>query len=304
MTLLDEVIQGASGDASIATLLRQVKVLSSRTQTANLAGWVDQELNGYRSSNDVPTYRGPFPLAPLGHFVGPFQSEIRNVQLPPSTFPATLRDGQLFNVIFDEPVAQIETWAKEDFTSLSWPADAPRMYNHLISTGEVSPVVRTDMVLADVRCPVAGTTFIGILNAVRNKILDLALELERVAPMAGQPNLPSEQQEPASAVINNHFHGSSNVAIGSQSFSQVVVDLPGLGDTAGLLRFLGGAGLAPALLQELERALDDDLAASEDNQAGSRWARTRAWFAQAATDTTTAALGGAITAAAASFLGG
>lgn len=304
VTLLDEVIQGASGDASVATLLRQVKVLSSRTQTASLASWVDQELNGYRSSDDVPDYRGPFPLHPLGHFIGPFQSEVRNVQIPPSTFSAKYRDGQLFNIIFEQPIAEIETWAKDDFTNISWPPDAQRFYHHLISTGEVTPVVRTDMVLASVHCPVASTTFVGILNAVRNKVLDLALELEQVAPMAGQPNVPSDQKDPAAAVINNHFHGSSNVAIASHGASQVVVNLPERDDSQGLLRFLGGAGLAPSLLQELEQALEEDEADDRYQRPESRWSRSRAWLGRAATDTTTGALGGVIAAAAASFLGG
>lgn len=304
VTLLDDVIAGASGDASVARLLRQVKVLSSRTRTAALASWVDQELNGYGPSEDVPTYRGPFPLVPLGHFVGPFQSEVRNVQIPPSTFPAKYRDGQLFNIVFEQPIAQIETWAKDDFTNIAWPPDAPRLYQHLISTGEVSPVVRSDMVLADVRCPVAGTTFVGVLTAVRNMVLDLALELERVAPLAGQSNVPLDQQDPAVAVINNHFHGSSNVAIGSQGTSQVVVNVPERDDVQGLLRFLGAAGMSPSLLRDLELALEEDEAEAREKDASPRWTRARVWLSRAATDASTGALGGIIAAAAAGFLGG
>ena len=114
MTLLDEVIQGASGTTPVAVLLRQVKVLSARTQTAELAAWVNHELNGYRADVDVPNYRGPFTILPLGHFVGPYGTEAKNVQIPPSTFPANLRDGSLFNVIFDQSIVQLEEWANSE----------------------------------------------------------------------------------------------------------------------------------------------------------------------------------------------
>jgi hypothetical protein len=226
------------------------------------------------------------------------------VQIPRINFPAEYRDGHLFNVIFHEPIAEIEVWAASDVMNVPWSPDTVRVYNHLVSTGEVSPVVITGMVLAEVHCPVPGATFVGILDAVRNKVLDLALELERVAPMAGQPDSPPEQQGPAAAVINNHFHGSSNVSIGSRGTSQVVVNLPGRDDAQGLLRFLAAAGVAPSQLQELEQALQDDAAEAGHEGSGSRWRRSGAWLARAATDTTTGALGGAIVTATASFLGG
>lgn len=308
VTLLDEVIQGASGTTPVAVLLRQVKVLSARTQTAGLAAWVNHELNGYSDDVDVPHYRGPFTILPLGHFVGPFGSEARNVQIPPSTFPAELRDGSLFKVIYDQSIVQLEEWAKSEHTNFSWPADAVPMYHHLLRTGEVSSVMQPMMVLAEVHYTLPATTFLGIMDTVRNKVLDLALELEQVAPLAGQPDTPAEQQAPAAAVIHNHFHAASNVAIGSPGTSQVVVGIPVADDVDALLRYLGGAGLPPVQLHELADAIAADQAedhrSDEQHEQKTRWSRTSAWLTRAATDTGTGALGGAIATAAAGFLGG
>jgi hypothetical protein len=47
MTLLDDVISGASGQAPVAGSLRQGKVLASRTDADPLGGWIDHELAGY-----------------------------------------------------------------------------------------------------------------------------------------------------------------------------------------------------------------------------------------------------------------
>lgn len=305
MTLLDEVIDGSSGNAPVAQLLRQVKVLASRTGTPDLEAWVDHELGGWADDVEVPSYRGPFGIRPLGHFVGPYGMEAKNVEIPPSTFPAKLRDGILFKRIFDDPIASIETMAAKEVTTFGWPPDAVRMYHYMLQRGEITQVVNDLLVLAEVRYPVPGTTFADIVGTVRNKILDLALELERVAPMAGQRDVPPEQTAPAAAVINNHFHGASNVAIGGVGTSQVVVEVPTAGDQRALLRYLGAAGLPAEDLVELERELeaDRDTRPVGAEESGASWPRTRAWLARAATETATGALGGAIVAAAAGFLG-
>lgn len=305
VTLLDEVIDGASGTAPVAQLLRQVKVLASRTGTPQLETWVDHELVGYPDDVDVPTYRGPFVVRPLGHFVGPYGMEARNVEIPPSTFPAKYRNGLLFKRIFDEPIATIEQMAVQEFTNFGWPPDSVRLYQFLVQKGEISRVVNDALVLAEVRYTVPAATFVAISDAVRTKILDLALELERVAPMAGQRDVPPDQEAPAAAVINNHFHGASNVAIAAVGTSQVVVEAPSAGDGDALVRYLGAAGVSADQLVELERALDDDSDDPEHYEAGNGtlWPRTRAWLGKAATDTTTGALGGAIASAAAGFLG-
>lgn len=307
VTLLDDVIQGASGTTSVAVLLRQVKVLSARTQTAELATWVNQELGGYSNEMEVPSYRGPFSIQPLGHFLGPYGSEAKNVQIPPSTFPAELREGLLFKVIFDQSIVQLEEWAKTDHTNFSWPSDAVRMYRHLLATGKASPVMQPTMVLAEVRYTVPATAFLAIIDTVRNKVLDLALELEQVAPLAGQPDTPAEQREPAAAVINNYFQSATNIAIGSPGSSQVMVESPSQGDVDTLLRYLGAVGLPPSQLKELADAIAADQAErnqpDETTGQDSRWDRTKAWLTRAATDTGTGALGGAITTAATGFVG-
>lgn len=304
MTLLQDVINGASSETPVATLLRQVKILSSRTGTASLATWVGQELSGYADDENVPTYRGPFQVRPLGHFVGGFGAEVRNAQIPPSTLPHELREGQLFNLVLEQGIRQIEEWSKAEHTAFAWPADTIPLYNHLVSTGAAQRIVRSDMGLVEVHYAVTASTFVGVLDAVRNKVLDLALDLERVAPLAGQPDAPREQQGLAVAAIHNHFHAVSNVAINSVGTSQVVVGPPRPGDVDSLIRYLGAAGVPAASLQELTDAAAADVADPGTGTGKQSWARTRAWLTHAATDTGTGALGGVIGAAAGSFLGG
>lgn len=300
--MLDRIVDGASGDASIDQLLRQLKVLAARTGTASLEAWVEHELGGYPDDVTLPSYRGPFSVRPLGNFHGaPMVGGIENVEIPPSTFPAELRDGHLFKRSFHEPISTIEQWAKLENVRFGWPPDAVRMYHYLLQKGEITPIVQEWFVLVEVRYHVPQTTFTEIMGAVRSKILDLALDLERVAPMAGQREAPADQAGSAVAVINNHFHAPASVAIGGDA-TQLVIDVPGPGDAEGLVRYLAAAGMPTDWLSELEQELQADQDSDvTDADATRRWSRTRAWLARAATDTSTGALGGAISAAATAF---
>lgn len=140
---------------------------------------------------------------------------------------------------------------RQGSVTIAWPADALRLYNWGVSKGEIRPVVMEGMVLATAIRPMEGTVFVGMLDAVRTRVLDLALELEQVAPSAGQRESSSSEKRRAENAINNfNFYASSNVAVSGQDFTQNL-NLPGLGDVEGLLSYLQSAGLSAERLNEL-----------------------------------------------------
>lgn len=186
-----------------------------------------------------------------------------NLAIAPMTFPEDMRESHLFNLTLAQGIAEIEDFAQGDHVNMTWPADAIRYYNWAINNGQIQRAVSEDMSLTAVTRPVPRSVFVGVIDAVRNRVLDLALELDRVAPQAGQPDATSQARQEAASVINNYNFGSaSNVAIGSQHVAQTV-SLPALGDRAGLLQYLGAAGVEPHLLVDLGEAIDAD--ASEGN---------------------------------------
>ena len=178
MTLLSDIIDDATGDTPVNTLLRKLKVLGSRTGAGVLDEWVSHELNGYPGSANLPDYRGPLEAVVLGHFLGRFGAEMINVPIPPSTFPEDLRDGALFNFWFRQPVAEIEDMTRSDSINFPWPPDAVLYYNYSLRSGRIKRIVREDMSLATATRPVARQYFAAIVDAVRNRVLDLCLELE------------------------------------------------------------------------------------------------------------------------------
>lgn len=300
MTLLDDLISGASGEASVASLLRQVKILASRTGADPLAAWIEHELNGYPADVELPPYRGPHQAHVLGHFMGGFGRELQNVQIPSSGWDKKLEADSLFEIELRESAAELGSMAAQDDVTLAWSANIVQNYNQFVQRGLVQRIVTGDMLLVEAKIPVSRHLFVGVLDAVRNRILDVALELEKVVPDAGQGGTSDAEQNLAAMVITNHFHGPANVAIGSTDVKQTMKP-PARGDVEDLVRFLQEIGLKPHLIIELRAAAEDD---QDDPGTGlGRWVRVRRWFADVAQDAGTEAIGSAVAAAAVGFLG-
>jgi hypothetical protein len=303
VTLLTEIIDGATGTASVPTLLRKLKVVAARTGSYKLAEWVNKELEGYQSADQLPEYRGPMEAMVLGHFVGIMGREAQNVPIPPSTFPEDMRESSLFVLRLFQPVAEIEEMAKQDHVDLAWPADAMRYYNYGIRTGIIKRVLQDDMALATAHRPLSRQVWIGVVDAVRNRILDLALELERVAPEAGQIDAPDQIRESVATVTNTYnFYGSSNVVVNSSDFKQSIkVER---GDEDSLIDALRALGVNDAAISDLQAAI----AADRDEAGGALQrkpgSRVRAWMAQASTQFGTGAAANLVAEAVKAFFSG
>lgn len=306
MALLNEIIDAASSDdSSVSSLLRKLKVLAARTRTGLLAEWVTRELEGYPNLDGLPSYRGPFDPPVLAHFIGPFNSELKNAPLAPMNFSEDMREGSLFKVWMIYPIAEIEDLISQEFVKVAWSADAINYYNWGVQNGEIKPTVRSEMVLVGATRTLPRQLFVGILDAVRNRALDLALELEKVVPEAGEPGASQDTRDRAGQVINTYnFNGSnSNIAISSSQVSQTVT-LPSSGDEAGLMRYLAAVGVAPQQLVQLEEALAEDRAEAGGIDPPSAGERVRLWAGRAATAIGTGASGDLVFEAIKAYFGG
>ena len=294
MTLLQQLIDGATGDAvPVTTLLRQAKVIAARVGADPLDEWVTQEMQGYPGPDRVPAYRGPFDAPVTGRFE--LYGRLEDRPIPPSTFPAEWRPAQ-FQVWIMNPVAELAELAKRDFTRTGWSADVVRAYNTAAQDGKIQGLSAGPFtpILVSASRSIPAHVLIGVLDAVRSRILNLALGLEKVSPEIGQPGLAEETNAAAEQVVNVYFHGPvANAAIGGTNISQTVtVNVPGRGDEAGLLRYLAAAGVQPGQLVDLQRALADDRTDAGGAQPATPGRRVRAWAAGLGTDLAANAAGG------------
>ncbi|MDR3104198.1 MAG: hypothetical protein LBU96_07070 [Yokenella regensburgei] len=215
MSLLRE-IQHAATDPGIdlPSLLRKCKILANRLGSPELKQWVNFELNGYPNLDTLPGYR-VFSVQVLGDFSGPMGSGLKNALIPSSCIPEKVR-GILFTCRMNNPVAALASLAEDADGSAQelWNADITAYVGQEIIDG--MNCLRAWKVI-----PV--NQLISILDAIRTKILDFALEIEAENPEAGEamPNTQPIPQEKVQQVFNTYITGNSNnIATGSEHFSQ------------------------------------------------------------------------------------
>jgi hypothetical protein len=284
VTLLSDLIEDASGDnVPLAVLLRRVKVLAARLRTGPLANWVDHELAGYGSEAELPSYRGPFDAAAVGHFAGPFNSEIRNAPIPTVSFEENVRStfAPFFTVEFRQGVATLEdivdrsaSTGGTDSLHVAWPADAVAYANQLWQQGKVQWY--EGMGLISAWTPISAGQITGVLDTVRTRVLDLALAVEAEDPTAGERVSSAIAPERATNIFNTVVMGG-NLAIQSVNVTQT---MPPPATEAELFQRLTELGMAPELVSELEEALqaDRDSGEATPTEPGSK---VKAWLGKA-----------------------
>jgi hypothetical protein len=81
MSLLREIQDAAiDNTTNLETLLRKCRVLAARLKNDQFKNWVQFELDGYPSREEVPDYR-KFHCQCYGHFSGPFGSGLRHAPI-------------------------------------------------------------------------------------------------------------------------------------------------------------------------------------------------------------------------------
>jgi hypothetical protein len=190
----DEVIDT---DRPLASVVRKARVLAAELDNEPLRQWATHELNGYPDEAALPPYRALRPVPVLGTFAGPFGQRVENMPIPPQAVDERLRDSLLFNFAFIEPIASYEEGLRANQSDLKapWPAEAL--------------VVARPRVLEAMECMTAWRMLprgliVGVVDGVRNRLLEFVLELKREAPDAG--DVPTSElplsQERVTQIVN------------------------------------------------------------------------------------------------------
>lgn len=222
MTLLDQIIDGSTDDTvSTANLLRLVQTAATRMGAQDVVEWARSELNGYSAGDAsfLPKYRARQPFPVKGLFTGWGGSRVTTLLSPHGT-PAAMAD-KWFSAEFRQPLSELEKLAAttgDNTPSISWPPHVAVRYRKLAGEGKVLYMEDMDLFAAEIQIPV--NTLASIVELVRNKALEFALDLQRVNPDAGSAGGPTVA-DPAVAqtvytIINNITGNGTNIAAGSQ----------------------------------------------------------------------------------------
>lgn len=224
MSILSEIIDGASGDAvGTDTLLRKALVVASRLQSADLKRWVRSELDGYdtKAPETLPSYRGPFAMQADGLFTNEYGTLRARHQLGSNSVADSKMRSYLFDIRLFQPIAELEDLARTPTTSgahptMAWDQTKVGAWNALIEAGKVPRP--GELYLFSAQQTLTQSFLTGIIGQVRTALLSLALDLEETDPAAGTTDGPTvADAEIANTVranviqINNY--GSNNPII-------------------------------------------------------------------------------------------
>jgi hypothetical protein len=271
VSLLREIQEEAvKTDVPLSSVLRKCLILAARLNNAQLRAWVEQELNGYPDDVEVlPDYRQGGRVEVRGDLSGAFGSGLKSAPIPPNNVPEELRDN-LFGVQFEESVAAYESLLSsgEQMFQVPWPADAIALL-----AGEFYERMNC---LSAWRV-ISRSSIEHVLDAVRNRVLTLALELEKENPDAGEGLSGSEPipQGRLNQIFNTTVQGSVGAfAAGSQDFTQTVEQVVPTGDTSALRQTLERLGVSAEDVDALDEALDRD----RNHADGEVGLATRTWL--------------------------
>lgn len=173
MSLVREIQKDAiSDEVQLSSLLRKCLMLATRLDSEELRGWARSELNGYVDKADLPPYR--VLTKQVRGTLSTRAESARDVPLLIYDLSDDIRELLTTALVFD-PIASIERMTQTSGASvrLAIPAEIVLLISRRYPRGV--GCINAYMLMAV-------NDLIGVLDTVRTRVLDFALEIERQYP--------------------------------------------------------------------------------------------------------------------------
>ena len=263
MNLLDDIRSDLlNQSADLSNTLRKAKVLASIMGVCEFRDWVDHELSGYPNSSRLPDYR-KFTPTNLGTFSGPFQSGATNVVLPTISLPDPVKDfAETFE--FFDGVAALQVQTSDEHVR-RWPQE-------LIFLARDSIKMSGGMVLVDAHQPIPAHVISGILDQVKNKLLDFILGLQEENITSDDLMNRTIKPEVARNLFNINIYGDRNIVASGEDVHQTTMPVE-KDNLETLVDYFRQLNVDSEDLRELEQAI----AAEPTMCNGKLGPKVRAW---------------------------
>lgn len=201
-TLVEQLqLEALDQNVSIAQLLRRVKLIAAKLKLEATTEWVDHELNGYRGA--TPAYR---QVKGQPRAFNPYRGWI------PITGSVEMMEA-ISSRSVGQSVAGLEALLKDRGGDGLYMPFSAKQARGLSGGGEPE--------FADMGLHIDQSVIVGMLDAVRSKVLDWAIGLEREGVLGSEVGFSEEEAKKAKdVVIQIHsFSGQLNTgdAVGPQS---------------------------------------------------------------------------------------
>jgi len=272
MTLLREIQNDAvDQNVDISVLLRKCTILAARLGNEEFKLWVERELNGYSSKEDLPEYR-ILDAESHGNFLG-VAWKANDVPIPPSMIPEEYQDI-VTTVYFMHPISYYQASIMDrgnsrDILSQPWPADLIRL---------VGSKIYENMNCVNAWKVIPRSAIAALLDTVRNRVLRFVLEIEAEAPDIGEapPDTKPISKERTAKIFQTVVMGNvANLAAGNGAIAQSTQITVVKNDLDSLKQYLASLGIREPDLKKLEQAIHQDAQSGAKRDLGNK---VRTWM--------------------------
>lgn len=194
----------------VSDVLYQLKLLVPDLNDDSIVNWINSELEGYKDSDNIPPYR---------HLKSPLYGEIqyyssgslisRKMQIPVKT-----KHLNLLEYTMKDNISVIEKWAKEDSSDKKMPFDL-RIASNIadINLSEMCQIMGAWL-------PIASASFSEITNSVKNRILDILMELENKYGNLDDYTIDfkdKKDRDATSKTIINIIYNNNSIKVGDKN---------------------------------------------------------------------------------------
>lgn len=187
MSLLQEIQESViQKDTQLGPVFLKLRLLASRLGSPELEEWVKFESDGYPADSPLPFYR-KLSVDYKGTFLGPLDSGIRNAPIPPSIIEK-IAGKQWTNYEIRQSIAAIDELIESTSDgSGSLQINAADLI--LLLQGKIYKGYACN----DIQGAVSRASLVELQHAVKSRVLELTIELEKSIPAARDVTFGTQQ---------------------------------------------------------------------------------------------------------------
>lgn len=206
----ENLITGLVNDEPLSKVLLKMQVIVDGLNNSKLRKWLDYELNGYPSKNDIPEYRR-VPCDLHVDASGPMGLMIKNHNLPTDIITEEIVRKNLSYMQFTQPIIELEKFSKESNEKKITIA-VPGCAFHYIQV-----CLEAHLNLLDARLVTSPAAIQGVIAKFKSILLQMILDLNKELPE--QANLDVLLQPRLSKVADSIIIKAGIMQIGNGSIS-------------------------------------------------------------------------------------
>lgn len=269
MSLIQEIQSDLLDEnKKIGPIFLKLRLLASKLGSEELEEWVKHESEGYPSKSDLPDYRS-IPVSYTGTFLGSFGSGIRNAPIPPYLINEYAGEGWNKFHLTQSIAAIDELIGAGDDNSGTLSINSSNLM--LLLNGKIYPQYECN----SVEGTLSTASLAEIQHAVRSRILELTIQLEKRLPNATEITMNATNDasggmsEVTTQVFNQVINGNVTSIANSGDNSNFNIEIK-KGDKDALANHLIDSGIAETDARELAAIVDSEDGGSETEPFGKK----------------------------------